>query len=73
MRAEHVKAWLRGIREEEHPNAPTNSTAGDNWRMFVKLVQTVWTTGMIPRQLLWIIVVLIPKGVGDSMESASSS
>ena len=65
MRTEHVKVWLRGICKEEHPDAPTNSTARDNWRLFVQLVQTIWTTGMIHRQLLWIIVVLIPKGGGD--------
>ena len=44
---------------------PTNSTAEDYWRLFVQLVQAVWTTGTIFRQLLWIIVVLIPKGGGD--------
>ena len=33
--------------------------------MFVRLVQAVWTHGIIPRQLLWSIVVLIPKGGGD--------
>jgi hypothetical protein len=65
MCAEHVKARLHGIHKEEHPDAPTNSTAGDNWRLFVQLVQAVWTTSTIPRQLLWIIVVLIPKGGGD--------
>ena len=66
MHAEHAKAWLCGIRKEEHPDAPTNSTTGDNWRLFVQLVQAVWTSGTIPRQLLWIIVVLIPKGGGDT-------
>ena len=33
--------------------------------MFVELVQAVWTHGIIPCQLLWSIVVLIPKGGGD--------
>ena len=28
-------------------------------------VKTVWTHGIIPRQMLWSIVVLIPKGGGD--------
>jgi hypothetical protein len=37
----------------------------DSWRLFVRLVQTAWIHGMIPRQLLWSIVVLIPKGRGD--------
>ncbi len=29
------------------------------------MVQAAWTHGEIPHQLLWIIVVLIPKGGGD--------
>ena len=36
-----------------------------SWCLFVRLVQAAWTHGMIPHQLLWIIVVLIPKGGGD--------
>ena len=35
-----------------------------NWRLFVRLVQTIWRTGEIPRQLCWIIVVLLPKKDG---------
>jgi hypothetical protein len=31
----------------------------------LKLVQAVWDHGNIPPQLLWVIVVLIPKGGGD--------
>ena len=30
----------------------------------MRLVQTVWTEGVIPRQLQWVTVVLIPKGGG---------
>ena len=33
--------------------------------MLVKLVQTMWSKGALPDQLLWIIVVLLPKGGGD--------
>ncbi len=33
--------------------------------MFLTLVQAVWDHGDIPPQLLWVIVVLIPKGGGD--------
>jgi hypothetical protein len=66
MRAEHVKAWLRGALEEEDPESQGNFVGnGDNWKLFVKLVQAVWTHGIIPRQMLWSIVVLIPKGRGD--------
>jgi hypothetical protein len=38
---------------------------GDNWGLFAYLVQATWTYGIVPCQLLWIIVVLIPKGGGD--------
>jgi len=66
MRAEHVKAWLWGVLEEEDPESQGNFVGhGDNWRLFVELVQAVWTHGIIPRQMLWSIVVLIPKGGGD--------
>ena len=67
MRAEHVKAWLRGIRRQEEDLERLGGSPGDgdHWRLFVQLVQAAWNHGEIPRQLLWIIVVLIPKGGGD--------
>ena len=65
MRAEHVKAWLSDMRREEDPKNQGANGAGDNWHLFLRLVQAAWTHGVIPRQLLWIIVVLIPKGGGD--------
>ena len=64
MRAEHVKAWLRGILEEEDPEGQGNEGKGANWELFVELVQVVWTHGIIPRQMLWSIGVLIPKSGG---------
>ncbi|KAL7551798.1 hypothetical protein ACHAWF_014996, partial [Thalassiosira exigua] len=39
--------------------------AGNRWQALVKLVQVIWERGEIPRQLLWVIVVLLPKGGGD--------
>ena len=66
MRAEDVKAWLHGIKLEEDPEVgPNNEGAGDNWRKFVLLVQAIWDHGEIPPQLLWVIIILIPKGGGD--------
>jgi hypothetical protein len=63
MRAEDVKAWLHGIKLEEDPEVgPTNIGAGDNWRRFTLLVQAIWDHGETPPQLLWVIIVLIPKG-----------
>mmetsp|Transcript_7501 Transcript_7501/g.17018 ORF Transcript_7501/g.17018 Transcript_7501/m.17018 type:complete len:296 (-) Transcript_7501:86-973(-) len=57
IKAEHLKMWLRGIREEEEDG---NENAGNIWRIFVRLIQ-----GKIPRQMLWMVVVLLPKGGGD--------
>ncbi len=65
MRAEHVKEWLDGVQQEEDPKGHGVDEAGDNWRLFVQLVQAAWADGTIPCQLLWIIVVLIPKGGRD--------
>ncbi len=66
MRAEHVKEWLRGIKREEDPAGQGGIPGdGDNWRLFLRLIQAAWTNGIVPCQLLWIIVVLIPKGGGD--------
>jgi hypothetical protein len=65
MRAEHVKAWLQGIMEEEDPESQGNAGKGDNWDLYVELVLAVWAHGTIPCQLLWSTVVLIPKGGGD--------
>jgi hypothetical protein len=62
---EHVKEWLRDVQQEEDPEGQGAVGAGDNWRLFVQLVQAAWTHGLIPRQLFWSIVVVIPKGGGD--------
>jgi hypothetical protein len=57
-----VKAWLHGIKLEENTEVgPANIGAGDNWRRFPLLVQAIWDHGEIPPQLLWVIIVLIPK------------
>ncbi len=64
MHAKHVKKWLHDVRREEDPEGQGAENAGDGWRLFVWLVQAAWTHGKIPRQLLWIIVILISKGGG---------
>ena len=62
MRAEDIKSWLRGAEDEEKNNT---EGAGDRWRAFVRLTQSIFEQGRVPRQMLWLIVVLIPKGNGD--------
>jgi hypothetical protein len=65
MRAKHVKDWLWGVCQEEDAKGQGAPGGGDNWRLFAHLIKATWTYGINPRQLLWIIVVLIPKGGGD--------
>ncbi|KAL7548851.1 hypothetical protein ACHAWF_012112, partial [Thalassiosira exigua] len=35
MRAEDIKAWLRGIEEEEDPEAQGKEGAGDRWLVLI--------------------------------------
>jgi len=65
MRAEDIKAWLRGVEDEEDPQVQGRQGAGDAWRAFVALIRSIWETGTIPQQMAWVIVVLLPKGGGD--------
>jgi hypothetical protein len=65
MCAEHVREWLHGMQQEEDPEGHGVDSAGDSWCLFVQLDQAAWVHGTIPHQLLWIIVVLIPKGGRD--------
>ena len=62
MRAEDLKEWLHGIIQEENTGA---EGTGDNWRLLVTLIQTIWEKGEIPTQMKWMIVILIPKGKGE--------
>jgi hypothetical protein len=52
MPAKHVKDWLRGICREEDAEGQGAPSKGDNWQLFVHLVQATWTYGIIPCQLL---------------------
>ena len=50
MRAEDLKDWLRMAEVKETESGFAGR--GDTWRMLVKLVQNIWETGEIPRQML---------------------
>jgi hypothetical protein len=66
IRAEHIKAWLRGAKKEEDPEtAASHVGAGKTWHEFVCLCSSIWNTGIIPQQMCWVITVLIPKGGGE--------
>ena len=62
MRAEDLKEWHRGILREENSG---EAGPGDNWRLLVHLIQSIWEKGELPTQLTWVIIILIPKGKGD--------
>ena len=64
IRAETIKGWLRGVEREEKEEEG-NAGAGDTWRTFVRLIQKVWETGCIPQQILWMVIVLLPKDRGN--------
>jgi hypothetical protein len=65
IRAEHIKAWLRGVKKEEDPEtAASHIGAGKMWHEFERLCTSIWNTGTIPQQMCWVITVLIPKGGG---------
>ena len=57
--------WLKGVENEEQAREKGEEGyegAGDSWQLLLKLIRHIWDTGEIPRQMLLIIVVLIPKG-----------
>jgi hypothetical protein len=64
MKAEHLKEWLADITLEEREEGGVEGL-GDRWWLFVELLQAIWTTGAVPTQITWMIVVLLPKGGGD--------
>ena len=65
IRAEHIKGWLRGMLDKEK-TPEGNEGKGGKWLAFVKLIQAIWKHGHIPQQMMWIIIVLIPKGGGGN-------
>ncbi len=75
LQAEHIKTWLCDMVREEEEAGPledgpreegvSDEGKGKKWRIFVKLMQTVWEQGSVPEQMRWEIIVLLPKGGGD--------
>ena len=68
MRAEDMKTWLKNMEREEkaeRDGVAGTELAGDTCCLSVRLIQHVWDTGKIPRQMLLTIVVLLPKGGCD--------
>ena len=68
MRAEDLKEWLCGMENKEMATKKRESEyegAGNHCRLLVKRCEHVWETGKIPRQMILVIVVLVPKGNSD--------
>eukprot|EP00985_Skeletonema_marinoi_P027216 scaffold22001_cov141-Skeletonema_marinoi.AAC.1 len=63
IRAEHILDWLAGMKLEDEDDEKY-AGKGYQWRVFVELIQEIWNTGRIPTQMLWVVIVLIPKGSG---------
>jgi hypothetical protein len=61
MCTKHLKEWLLGVVEEEEKGT---EGAGDKWRLFKELAQSIWEHGCIPEQMTWTVIVLLPKGGG---------
>ena len=64
LRAEHLKHW----RREAYPGdqSPPPPQGRELWACLVDLAQNMWRMGEIPRELRWMILVLIPKGTTDT-------
>ena len=44
------------------------ATVGDvkeHWDIFVQLIKLIFEKGELPTQMLWVVIVLLPKGNGD--------
>jgi hypothetical protein len=70
MKAEHLKGWLDAIQRKEkaareNPGRVGNTELGSKWRIFLELIQVIWDWGEIPKQMSWMVIVLLPKGGGN--------
>jgi hypothetical protein len=63
LQVEHIIVWLCNVVCKEAEESDVG--LGDEWRLFVKLMQAIWEQGSIPKQLRWKIIVLLHKGGGD--------
>ncbi len=64
IRAEHIKKWLCAVEEAEKEGMDPGED-GNQLALFVQLIQLVFEKGEIPSQMLWVVIVLSPKGNGE--------
>jgi hypothetical protein len=56
MRAKHIKGWLDEIQRDEKAARENSGREGADprasrrWRIFVKLIQSIWERGNIPER-----------------------
>lgn len=66
LRAEDFKEWYKEAHPDEfHPDTSTTVPPPprlDRWNALVDMTQHIWSTGEIPTELKWTVLVLIPKG-----------
>ncbi len=63
MQAEHIKVWLSNVMHKEEEES--NVGLGDDWCIFIKLMQAIWEQGCMPKQMQWTIIVFLAKGNGE--------
>ena len=56
---------IHNFRERHHTTNRSLLELGTNWYLFVRLIQMTWNTGTIARHMMWVAMVLLPKGGGD--------
>ncbi len=66
LQAEHIKVWLQDVEMEE--DCAAHAGHGDKWRIFLRLIQSIWERGSVPKQMTWEIIVLLPKGEAITVE-----
>jgi hypothetical protein len=57
LRVEHLKEWL--VLSERKQDLD-----GSKWEKLYELIQHVFLSGDLPRELSWSVLVLVPKGIG---------
>ena len=62
IRAEHFKAWYIQAFPQGEDAVPDRT----NWDRLVAIITHIWSTGEIPTELTWTILVLIPKDGGKA-------
>ena len=58
MISELLKGWHKEVKQEKEP-------VGRRWELVVRLVQMMFRDSMVPVEIAWVKMVLIPKLKGD--------